>query len=41
MKTELLKSQFDTLEEPELGIQVDVSKSPEVTVQQIRLQLGI
>lgn len=41
MKTEMLQSQFDTLEEPEYGTHVDLSHSPEVIVQQIRTSLGI
>ncbi len=41
MKPELLRSQFDTLEEPEEGIKVDISEPPEVIVQKIRTSLGI
>jgi gluconokinase len=41
MKAELLQSQFDSLEEPEEGITVDISESPEVIVQKIKTSLGI
>jgi gluconokinase len=41
MKTGLLCSQFDTLEEPEDAIKMDISQSPAVIVQQIRNCLGI
>ncbi|MDJ0557291.1 MAG: gluconokinase [Microcoleaceae cyanobacterium MO_207.B10] len=36
MKEEMLKSQFDTLEEPETAIVVDATKSPEEIVTAIR-----
>jgi gluconokinase len=35
MKTDLLSSQFDTLEEPQDAIIIDVSEPPEVIVEQI------
>jgi gluconokinase len=41
MKTEMLQSQFDALEEPEYGTHVDVLQAPEVIVQQIRTSLGV
>ncbi|MBW4480602.1 MAG: gluconokinase [Tolypothrix brevis GSE-NOS-MK-07-07A] len=41
MNEKLLQSQFDTLEEPTNAISVDVSRSPEEIVQNIRLSLGI
>lgn len=39
MSNELLQSQFDSLEEPQGAISVDVSGSPELIVQQIINQL--
>jgi gluconokinase len=41
MSEQLLKSQFDTLEEPFDAVIVDVSDSPEVIVQRIRESLAI
>ncbi len=41
MSEKLLKSQFDTLEEPYNAILVDVSESQEKIVQNIRVSLGI
>jgi gluconokinase len=41
MTKKLLQSQFDTLEEPQKGITVDVSGSPEAIVQQIQRHLGL
>ncbi len=43
MNPALVKSQFDTLEEPETGtaVIIDVARSPERIVQQIRSELGI
>ncbi|GAX44090.1 carbohydrate kinase [Tolypothrix sp. NIES-4075] len=41
MSEKLLKSQFDTLEEPSDAISVDVSQSPEEIVQNIITTLGI
>lgn len=41
MDTELLQSQFDTLEEPEEAIVVDVSQFPAAIVQQIIASLGL
>lgn len=41
MSEELLKSQFDALEEPFGAITVDVSDPPEVVVHNIRVSLGI
>lgn len=41
MEINLLQSQFDILEEPEEGIQVDIAQPPEVIVQQIRLSLKL
>ncbi len=41
MGEKLLKSQFDTLEEPSGAVTVDVSEPPEVIVQKIRVSLGI
>jgi gluconokinase len=41
MSEKLLKSQFDTLEEPAEGILVDVFESPEEIVQNIITALGI
>ncbi|OKH43735.1 gluconate kinase [Calothrix sp. HK-06] len=39
MKKEMLKSQFDVLEEPQNSIQVDISKPLKDIVQEIRLKL--
>lgn len=41
MEINLLQSQFDILEEPEDGIQVDIAQPPEVIVEQIRLSLKL
>ncbi|MGI8501219.1 MAG: gluconokinase [Hassallia sp.] len=41
MSKKLLKSQFDTLEEPSEAISVDVSESPDKMVQNLRISLGI
>lgn len=41
MKADLLQNQFDTLEVPDDAFHVDVSKSPEESVQQIRSSLSI
>ncbi|MBK1988272.1 gluconokinase [Sphaerospermopsis aphanizomenoides BCCUSP55] len=41
MSKKLLKSQFDTLEEPDNAICVDVAEPPEVIVGKIRKALGI
>lgn len=41
MKVDLLRSQFEILEEPQEGIIVDISLSPEEIVQQIRENLSI
>ncbi|KAB8335057.1 gluconokinase [Scytonema tolypothrichoides VB-61278] len=41
MGEKLLKSQFDTLEEPSGAVTVDVSEPPEVVVQEIRASLSI
>jgi len=41
MKADLLKSQFEILEEPHDAITVDLSDSPEVIVQKIRKALNI
>ncbi|MBD1935266.1 MULTISPECIES: gluconokinase [Cyanophyceae] len=41
MTKKLLQSQFDTLEEPQKGITVDVSGSPDAIVQQIQRHLGV
>ena len=41
MKAQLLKSQFEILEEPQDAITVDVSDPPEVKVQKIRVALGL
>jgi gluconokinase len=40
MKVDMLKSQFDTLEEPTECIQMDDSELPEAIVQKIRASLG-
>lgn len=41
MKADLLKSQFETLEEPKGGIGVDISLSPPEILQKIRVALEI
>ncbi|MBW4471175.1 MAG: gluconokinase [Stenomitos rutilans HA7619-LM2] len=41
MKADLLQSQFDTLEEPEDAIQVDIDQSPSAIVMQIRKALNV
>ncbi len=41
MTEKLLKSQFDTLEEPDNAICVDISQPPEVIVKTIKTTLGI
>ncbi|BAY43654.1 carbohydrate kinase [Scytonema sp. HK-05] len=41
MSEELLKSQFNTLEEPSGAITVDISDPQEVIVQKIRVSLGV
>lgn len=41
MRQELLRSQFDALEEPADDLQVDVSQSPEEIVQEIRHALDL
>jgi gluconokinase len=41
MKPEMLKSQFETLEEPQDAITVDLANAPEVILQEIRKALGI
>ena len=41
MKADLLKSQFEILEEPQDAITVDLSNPPEVIVQKIRKALNI
>jgi gluconokinase len=41
MPEELLKSQFNALEEPSGAITVDISDPQEVIVQKIRVSLGI
>jgi len=41
MKAQLLKSQFEILEEPQDAITVDVSDTPEVMVQKIRVTLRL
>ena len=41
MNPKLLDSQFDTLEEPEQGVHVDVSSSPDEIVHHIRNRLGL
>lgn len=41
MSSDLLQSQFDTLEEPSEAIHFDVSQPPEVIVQQIKTKLGV
>lgn len=41
MKADLLASQFDTLEEPEGVLAVDIAQEPDVIVNQIKQQLGL
>ncbi|WP_066384767.1 gluconokinase [Anabaena sp. CA = ATCC 33047] len=41
MMEKLLKSQFDTLEEPDNAICVDISQPPEVIVKTLKTTLGI
>ena len=41
MNTDLLQSQFDTLDEPRDAIIVDVSMAPEAIVSAIRARLGV
>ena len=41
MPVELLRHQFDTLEEPETAFQVDISESPAEIVRQIREMSGV
>ncbi|MBV9387149.1 MAG: gluconokinase [Chroococcidiopsidaceae cyanobacterium CP_BM_ER_R8_30] len=41
MKVDMLQSQFDTLEEPQEALTVDITQPPEAIVQQIRASLGI
>jgi len=41
MREKLLQSQFDSLQEPENAICVDVCEAPQVIVQQVREALGI
>lgn len=41
MSEKLLKSQFDSLEEPADALYVDISAPPEVIVQNIRESLGL
>lgn len=41
MRTDLLKSQFETLEEPSGVLAVDISRPPPVIVREIRLALGL
>ncbi len=41
MNKSLLQSQLDILEVPEEGVRVDVSKPPEVIVQQIKKSLRL
>ncbi|MBD2041667.1 gluconokinase [Microcoleus sp. FACHB-672] len=41
MKSDLLRSQFDSLEEPQEGIYADVTEPPATLVENIRTQLGI
>lgn len=40
MSSDLLRSQFDTLEEPENAIEVDVSHTPEAIVEEILSQIN-
>ncbi len=41
MNPELLQSQFDTLEEPQDAVVVDVSMAPEAIVKEIRKRVGL
>jgi len=41
MKADLLKSQFDTLEEPDNALVIDIAQTPEAIVQQIRNELKL
>lgn len=41
MKADLLTSQFDTLEEPEGVLTVDITQSPDAIVHEIKQQLGL
>jgi gluconokinase len=41
MKADLLQSQFDTLEEPEAAIQVDIDQPPSAIVAEIRTALNV
>ncbi len=41
MKSELLKSQFETLEEPENALVIDISLTPEEIINQILLLLNL
>ena len=39
MEPKMLKSQFETLEEPENAIDIDISDSPEEIIQEIKSHL--
>lgn len=41
MKADLLTSQFDTLEEPEGVLTVDITQSPDAIIHEIKQQLGL
>ena len=41
MKADLLASQFDTLEEPEGVLSIDIAQEPEIIVDQIKQALGL
>ncbi len=41
MKADLLKSQFDTLEEPDNALVIDIAQTPEAIVQQIKNELKL
>lgn len=41
MRPELLKSQFDTMEEPEETLVIQVTQTPEAIVQEIRQAMGL
>lgn len=41
MNPKLLQSQFETLEEPQEGITVDITPSPEMIAQTIKIKLGL
>ncbi|UBF24958.1 gluconokinase [Kovacikia minuta CCNUW1] len=41
MQANLLKSQFDALEQPENALIVDITQSPPVIIEQIRTALGL